>query len=187
MKKKGKEKILHQATVKSDKNSHIPLAPKENIIEHNSILPELPNFDVKQIETLSINKNENIDLSKIGNEADLAQAALKYLSPYEKSKLEWLKPLPPIKKRENKEENDEERTSINTKLQNTRFNFEGKIIENEEEIPVTSGLHHHGIEPERPGYTIFELLILIRSRFAPQREIAIETIRNIIINRGINV
>lgn len=200
LKRKGKEKILHQTTVKSDRNSHIPPPPPSSSLAteettETSELPEIPNFDIKQKETTYINKNETlsktIDLSKIGNEVDLAQAALKYLSPYEKSKLEWLKPLPQIKsKTENKDKRESEENKeneINTRLQNTRFNFEGQIIENEEEVPVTVGLHHHGVEPERPGYTIFELLTLIRSRFAPQRVLAIETLTNIIINRGISV
>jgi len=31
-----------------------------------------------------------------------------------------------------------------------------------DEISVKAGLHHHGDEPERPGYTLEELLTLAR-------------------------
>jgi hypothetical protein len=31
-----------------------------------------------------------------------------------------------------------------------------------ENISVKAGLHHHGEEPERPGYTLEELLTLVR-------------------------
>lgn len=44
-----------------------------------------------------------------------------------------------------------------------RFDFAGSLLPyNSEEISVKVGLHHHGEEPDRPGYTLDELLTLAR-------------------------
>ena len=62
-----------------------------------------------------------------------------------------------------------------------RFNFEGQLLPyGDENIPVSSGLHHHGEEQERPGYTIDELMTLARSTNVPQRTMALNTIAKII-------
>ena len=51
-----------------------------------------------------------------------------------------------------------------------------------DEIPVNSGLHHHGDEPERPGYTLEELLTLARSTYLQQRSVAFDTISSVVDN-----
>jgi hypothetical protein len=44
-----------------------------------------------------------------------------------------------------------------------RFDFAGSLLPyDNENISVKAGLHHHGEEPERPGYTLEELLTLVR-------------------------
>jgi hypothetical protein len=45
---------------------------------------------------------------------------------------------------------------------------------------VTQALHHHGEEPERPGYTLQELLKISRSSVLQQRVLALTTLANIL-------
>jgi hypothetical protein len=50
----------------------------------------------------------------------------------------------------------------------------------DDEVKVTQALHHHGEEPERPGYTLQELLKLSRSSVLQQRVLALTTLANIL-------
>jgi hypothetical protein len=50
----------------------------------------------------------------------------------------------------------------------------------DEKMNVTQALHHHGEEPERPGYTLQELLKLSRSSVQQQRVLALTTLANIL-------
>ncbi|KAJ1734694.1 hypothetical protein LPJ61_000934 [Coemansia biformis] len=67
-----------------------------------------------------------------------------------------------------------------------RFAFDGQILEEEATVPTNVGLHHHGEDPDRPGYTIPELLHLSRSAFPAQRTVAMTTLGAIVhkINSG---
>ncbi|KAJ2120389.1 hypothetical protein IW147_005102 [Coemansia sp. RSA 720] len=69
-----------------------------------------------------------------------------------------------------------------------RFAFDGQIMgEEQSDIPTSAGLHHHGDDPEKPGYTIPELLHLSRSTVPAQRSVAMATLGNIIhkVNTGV--
>lgn len=50
----------------------------------------------------------------------------------------------------------------------------------DDSISMQKGLHHHGEEPERPGYSLQELLQLTRSSMQQQRCTALITLANII-------
>jgi hypothetical protein len=50
----------------------------------------------------------------------------------------------------------------------------------DDKFNVTQALHHHGEEPERPGYTLQELLKLSRSSLQQQRVLALTTLANIL-------
>ncbi|XP_051161859.1 RNA polymerase II-associated protein 1 [Leptopilina boulardi] len=64
---------------------------------------------------------------------------------------------------------------------NARFDFNGILLPfNDENITIDKGLHHHGDEPERPGYSLQELLQLCRSSSLQQRSIALQTLSHII-------
>ena len=41
-----------------------------------------------------------------------------------------------------------------------RFDFSGRLLPYDADLPATSALYHHGDEPQRAGYTIAELLTL---------------------------
>ena len=47
-------------------------------------------------------------------------------------------------------------------------------------MPEYLGLHHHGEEADRAGYTLEELFLLSRSNFLPQRVLAVNTLARII-------
>lgn len=48
------------------------------------------------------------------------------------------------------------------------------------DIPINAGLNHHGEDPDRPGYTIQELLELTRSAVIQQRLIALKSLGAVI-------
>ncbi|XP_060076312.1 RNA polymerase II-associated protein 1-like [Ylistrum balloti] len=85
----------------------------------------------------------------------------------EYDKLSWMKELPPPK------------TGDTHTGQQARFDFKGQILHADLDLPVTSGLHHHGNEPERAGYTLEELFLLARSTNTQQRVIALNTLARI--------
>ncbi|PWN52780.1 hypothetical protein IE53DRAFT_384758 [Violaceomyces palustris] len=63
-----------------------------------------------------------------------------------------------------------------------RFDFEGRIIRPESistDLTYISGLHHHGEDQGSPGYTVSELLHLVKSTVASQRSLAIKVLSRI--------
>ncbi|KAF9979469.1 hypothetical protein BGZ75_009661 [Mortierella antarctica] len=62
-----------------------------------------------------------------------------------------------------------------------RFDFSGRII-NGQETPVHLGLHHHGVDPTQAGYTLSELLHLIRSTVPSQRILPLNIVAKVLIN-----
>jgi len=71
----------------------------------------------------------------------------------------------------------------NKDLYTARFGLDGKllpyIIENKTTV---DGLHHHGEEQHRPGYTIDELYSFLRKNHAPQRILALDVLSKLINN-----
>ncbi|PIA18474.1 hypothetical protein COEREDRAFT_79920 [Coemansia reversa NRRL 1564] len=79
-------------------------------------------------------------------------------------------------------ENDETEL-LHKRSSRIRFDFNGQILAEENaDISKSIGLHHHGDEPEKPGYTIPELLHLSRSTVPSQRAAAMSTLGCIIHN-----
>ncbi|KAJ1662870.1 hypothetical protein IW140_005404 [Coemansia sp. RSA 1813] len=78
----------------------------------------------------------------------------------------------------------EEVELLSKPISHVRFAFDGHIISEEaaSEIPTTAGLHHHGDDPEKPGYTIPELLHLSRSTVPMQRVVALGALKCIFHN-----
>ncbi|CAO3572459.1 unnamed protein product [Mortierella alpina] len=62
-----------------------------------------------------------------------------------------------------------------------RFDFAGRII-NGQETPVHLGLHHHGMDPTQAGYTLSELLHLIRSTVPSQRILPLNIVAKVLVN-----
>ena len=66
-----------------------------------------------------------------------------------------------------------------------RFDFDGNIVNSTKDVPQFLGLHHHGQEPEKAGYSLEELFLLSRSNYLQQRVLAINVLGNIIEKVGI--
>lgn len=86
----------------------------------------------------------------------------------EEDKLKWIEDVKPT-----------EELKPNEEVYNARFDFEGNLLDYKENVK-TEGLYHHGEEPDRPGYTIQELLHLSRSSILQQRMTSINTLANIL-------
>ncbi|PSN49130.1 hypothetical protein C0J52_07240 [Blattella germanica] len=81
-----------------------------------------------------------------------------HMDVVEKDKLKWIGELPPPPP-----------VPTNSPY-SARFDFQGLLLPySDENLDVTKALHHHGEEPERPGYTLQELLQLSRSSVLQQR------------------
>ncbi|KAJ6250840.1 RNA polymerase ii-associated protein [Anaeramoeba flamelloides] len=101
---------------------------------------------------------------------------MKLKNPLEKEKLKWTEDIE-IKTQDKKKEKKKE----------YRFGFSGEILSKEKKNVqmesgkgIGSGLFHHGLEPEKPGYSISELLILTRSRITSQRTLSFNILTQIL-------
>ncbi|AFZ81143.1 RPAP1-like, C-terminal domain-containing protein [Theileria equi strain WA] len=93
----------------------------------------------------------------------------------EEDKYIWMNPI---------ESNGPDKGSGELMLHELRFNFDGMLLK-PEDPDVTNydpSLYNHGMDPNKPGYTIPELIRLLQSSFKPQVQIAIRTLCNIIHN-----
>ncbi|KAK3093836.1 hypothetical protein FSP39_020762 [Pinctada imbricata] len=91
-----------------------------------------------------------------------------HMDQVEHDKLSWMKDLPPPQAGDSKTG------------QQARFDFHGNLVPTKADIPVNIGLHHHGDEPERAGYTLEELFHLSRSTNIQQRCLALKTLAHIL-------
>uniref|UniRef100_A0A3P9PTS5 RNA polymerase II associated protein 1 n=1 Tax=Poecilia reticulata TaxID=8081 RepID=A0A3P9PTS5_POERE len=87
-----------------------------------------------------------------------------HMDTLEPEKLEWMRDLPSPRKKGTKQ------------AMQARFDFTGTLIPPSEDLPTHLGLHHHGDEPERAGYSLQELFLLSRSQLIQQRSLALNTL-----------
>ncbi|KAI5704479.1 hypothetical protein M8J75_005793 [Diaphorina citri] len=92
-----------------------------------------------------------------------------HMDVIEEDKLKWIEDVKP-----------DENNKPSVEGYNARFDFEGNLLAYKEENLKIEGLYHHGEEPDRPGYTIQELLHLSRSSVQQQRMTSINTLANIL-------
>jgi hypothetical protein len=105
--------------------------------------------------------------------------------PADPAKLAWMAPIP-------SEDSAADRDSpyhpgqASLPASALRFDFKGQLVPPRlsRNIPVTAGLHHHGLAPEAAGYTVEELSILARSAVPAQRCIAFQTLGRILYRLG---
>ncbi|KAJ3415514.1 RNA polymerase II associated protein 1 [Chytridiales sp. JEL 0842] len=109
-------------------------------------------------------------ISAIPFEPKIDPSAYQAAEDLECSKLEWTLPVTAA-------DNQIDTAGDNTSL---RFDLHGFVIADGSSIPTYLGLHHHGDEPSRAGYTISELSILTRSTVAAQRAVGIKALTAII-------
>ncbi|KAJ3061592.1 RNA polymerase II associated protein 1, partial [Podochytrium sp. JEL0797] len=84
----------------------------------------------------------------------------------ESSKLEWMNPIAD--------------TENAPKSSDLRFDLNGQVIPSDADLPHHLGLHHHGDDPSRAGYTIKELIYLARSSVSSQRSMCVQTLVSIL-------
>lgn len=123
---------------------------------------------------------------------DLLQIKKEYFAnvPMENEKLAWMDNrflTPEIRKQEAQrlkelqEVNNESQASEAEKVyRKVRFDLQGRIIDQTKDIPRHQGLHHHGDEPDKAGYTLAELFYLVRSQVPSQRSMVLTTLARII-------
>ncbi|KAK7084362.1 hypothetical protein SK128_015475 [Halocaridina rubra] len=63
-----------------------------------------------------------------------------------------------------------------------RFDFEGNILPYDKDVSHLKGLHHHGEEAGRPGYSLDEIFVFCRSKVLQQRSLGLCTLANILRN-----
>ncbi|KAI8153868.1 hypothetical protein K4K49_005135 [Colletotrichum sp. SAR 10_70] len=105
--------------------------------------------------------------------------------PADPSKLAWMAPIPTADSPADRESPYYPGQS-SLPIANLRFDFRGGLIPPRlsRSIPVSKGLHHHGLAPEAAGYTIEELSIYARSAVPAQRCIAFQTLGRILYRLG---
>ncbi|XP_059143141.1 RNA polymerase II-associated protein 1-like [Physella acuta] len=127
----------------------------------------------EQARTFSVQKEKRKQLKKADPELDLPVKPDKnwvHMTTVEKDKLEWMKDLPPP-------------SSLSSETgRAARFDFKGNLLPVDVDLPVNMGLHHHGEEPERAGYTLEELFQLARSSNLQQRSLALHTLARVVSN-----
>ncbi|CAK7213999.1 hypothetical protein SCUCBS95973_001991 [Sporothrix curviconia] len=105
--------------------------------------------------------------------------------PADPARLAWMAPLPTTDSpadRESPYYPGQESLAVSQ----LRFDFRGRLIppRKSREIPVTKGLHHHGVAPEAAGYTIGELARLARSAVPSQRCVAFQLLGRLLYRLG---
>lgn len=101
----------------------------------------------------------------------------KEFTDIELQKIQWMQPIKVEEKKKDK---------LSSFILKQRFDFKGNIITDDSNIPIHSGLYHHGEEPDRAGYTIDEIFQLLRSSVPGQRVINLQMLTNVIHNYKTN-
>ncbi|KAL1785363.1 RNA polymerase II-associated protein 1 isoform X1 [Sigmodon hispidus] len=91
-----------------------------------------------------------------------------HMDTVELDKLHWTQDLPPIRRQQTQE-----------RMQ-ARFSLQGELLAPDVDLPTHLGLHHHGEEAERAGYSLQELFHLTRSQVSQQRALALQVLSQII-------
>ncbi|CAO3615462.1 unnamed protein product [Mucor fragilis] len=141
---------------------------------------------------VSFEEPETNDVAVDDDKEDLLQIKKEYFAnvPMENEKLAWMDNrflTPEIRKQEAQrlkelaDENSESQASDVEKVyRKVRFDLQGRIIDQTQDIPRHQGLHHHGDEPDKAGYTLAELFYLVRSQVPSQRSMVLTTLARII-------
>jgi len=91
-----------------------------------------------------------------------------HMDTVELEKLHWTQDLPPLRRQRTQE-----------RMQ-ARFNLQGELLTPDVDLPTHLGLHHHGEEAERAGYSLQELFHLTRSQVSQQRALALHVLAQVI-------
>ncbi|OBZ90413.1 RNA polymerase II-associated protein 1 [Choanephora cucurbitarum] len=119
---------------------------------------------------------------------DLLKMKAKYFAnvPLENEKLAWMdnRFMTSELKQQQQQQVEEDKKSVPTEAEKVyrqvRFDLQGNIIDPSVDLPRHKGLHHHGDEPDKAGYTLAELFYLTRSQVPSQRAMVLNIITRII-------
>ncbi|CAK7275084.1 hypothetical protein SEPCBS57363_006496 [Sporothrix epigloea] len=105
--------------------------------------------------------------------------------PADPARLAWMAPLPTADSPADRE-SPYYPGQDSLAVSQLRFDFRGRLIppRRSREIPMTKGLHHHGVAPEAAGYTIGELARLARSAVPSQRCVAFQLLGRLLYRLG---
>ncbi|XP_036591210.1 RNA polymerase II-associated protein 1 isoform X2 [Trichosurus vulpecula] len=92
-----------------------------------------------------------------------------HMDSVELEKLQWTQDLPPLRRQKTQEG-----------MQQARFSLQGELLAPDADLPTHLGLHHHGEEAERAGYSLQEIFHLARSQISQQRALALQVLARII-------
>ncbi|KAF7987432.1 hypothetical protein HCN44_003194 [Aphidius gifuensis] len=153
-------KMINFLKARSNKSKKIPQKAEEMEVEETS-KDSIENTNNSIVQP----PNEVVEIVEKANEKGWI-----HMDEVEQVKLEWMTDLPETKTNDSPPEEP----------YNARFDFDGMLLPfKDDNVAVNSGLHHHGDEPDRPGYSLQELLQLSRSSTQQQRCTAITTLGNI--------
>ncbi|XP_046675794.1 RNA polymerase II-associated protein 1-like [Homalodisca vitripennis] len=172
--------IIHEENVKRLAS----MSPSEIEEERNKLIanldPSIVDF-LRSRKTTKVNSNQtkrhdptpsscSMEISDVPvvTQTPVAELVNKYphMDVLEPDKLEWMQEVPPPQ------------PPAPGCPYSARFNFDGELMPYTNDTK-TDGLYHHGEEPDRPGYTLQELMQLSRSSMLQQRITAISTLANI--------
>ncbi|VDO54173.1 unnamed protein product [Schistosoma margrebowiei] len=169
------------------------LTEKEILEEREKILSLADTVKTRyEMQELS-NKPTDSDISNLPLNPD---PKILHMDVLEVDKLEWTRDLPPVAKKapsvelsktnsmeasangassDHLETNDHEigKYECGRNTHQARFDLSGLVVPPEADVDTYLGLHHHGEEPERAGYTIAEMFHLCRSSVPAQRRLAL--------------
>lgn len=91
-----------------------------------------------------------------------------HMDTVELDKLHWTQDLPPLRRQRTQE-----------RMQ-ARFSLQGELLAPDVDLPTHLGLHHHGEEAERAGYSLQELFHLTRSQVSQQRALALHVLAQVV-------
>ncbi|KAG0170034.1 RNA polymerase II associated protein 1 [Apophysomyces sp. BC1034] len=114
-------------------------------------------------------------------DSDLVAMKSKYFAdvPLESEKLAWMDSRF-MSQEDQPSETKKEAEAQDQIYRQLRFDLQGLPVNPELDIPRHRGLHHHGDEPEKAGYTLAELFHLVRSQVPSQRAMVLTTIARIL-------
>ncbi|KFO94661.1 RNA polymerase II-associated protein 1, partial [Buceros rhinoceros silvestris] len=145
--------------------------PEESVGQHG-VGSSLPMQESSLEESVKKEENRKAEIRKVEITGDDLPVKPKkewiHMDNVEFEKLEWMKDLPsPLQKK-------------TKKGMQARFNLKGELIPADADLPTHLGLHHHGEEAERAGYSLQELFHLSRSQVIQQRTLALQVLGRIV-------
>ncbi|CAH0519643.1 unnamed protein product [Peronospora belbahrii] len=155
----------------------------KKIVQSGSLVINDTRKEEEEEEKDQLQKEDNIkNLAAVKTEEELKQQ-VNLLPEEERAKLDWTQST------KEKKNYDQDRSTKMTRpavqaATLERFDLDGKVLKaTDAELPMHSGLFHHGDDPDVAGYTLPELLHLARSSVASQRAMSLKVVAKILHNR----